>query len=117
MQSQESDCRALAASLGCTIVSVHTDNDLSAYSGKPRPAYRAMLREIAAGEVDVVLAWHTDRLHRSPRELEEYIDAAEAHSVITQTVKAGRTDLSTPSGRMLARSLGNFARYEVEHMV
>lgn len=92
------------------------DNDLSAYSGKPRPRYRAMLDAIRAGRIDAVLAWHTDRLHRSPIELEEYISACNAgREVPTHCVKAGTLDLSTPSGRMLARTLGTLARYESEH--
>ncbi|WP_299051794.1 recombinase family protein [uncultured Nocardioides sp.] len=115
--TQEADCRELADRLGASIVSVHTDNDLSAYSGKPRPGYRDLLREVQDGEVDVVLAWHTDRLHRSPAELEEYITACEQRAVSTHTVKAGPVDLSTSSGRMVARTLGNHARYEVEHAV
>lgn len=117
VQSQEHDCRELAASLGWTIVSVHTDNDVSAYSGKPRPGYRAMLEEITRGEIDAVLAWHTDRLHRSITELEEYAGLCDAHGITTHTVKAGHIDLATPSGRLVARQLGSVARYEVEHMV
>jgi site-specific DNA recombinase len=69
--TQQADCRELAQSLGCTIVSVHTDNDLSAYrTRKPRPGYVALLGEVKAGDIDAVIAWHTDRLHRSPAELE-----------------------------------------------
>jgi len=117
VRTQEKDCRDLAASLGASVVSVHTDNDLSAYSGKPRPGYLALLAEIRAGAVDVVLVWHTDRLHRSPSELEDYITACEPGGVATHTVKAGPVDLSTPSGRMMARTLGNMARYEVEHAI
>src|SRR5215212_1812585 len=115
--TQERDCRDLADKLGASIVTVHTDNDLSAYSGKPRPGYRALLAEIAQGEIDAVLVWHTDRLHRSPAELEAFITACEPTGVATHTVKAGAVDLSTPSGRMMARTLGNMARYEVEHAV
>jgi site-specific DNA recombinase len=59
--------------------------------------------------------WHTDRLHRSPRELEEYVDLCERRKVVTQTVKAGELDLATPSGRAVARTLGAWARFEVEH--
>nr|WP_306877228.1 recombinase family protein [Paenarthrobacter nicotinovorans] len=70
---------------------------------------------MAAGAVQGVITWHTDRLHRSPRELEEYIDVSERHGVATQTVKAGEIDLSTPSGRAVARTLGAWARYESEH--
>lgn len=117
VQRQEQDCRALAQQRGWTVTAVHTDNDLSAYSGKPRPGYRQLLDNMEAGRVDAVLAWHTDRLHRSPVELEEYITASERHSVPTHTVKAGPLDLATPSGRLVARQLGAVARYEVEHAI
>ena len=115
--TQEADCRDLARKLGWTIVTVHTDNDLSAHSGRRRPGYEALLTEIRAGEVGGVLAWHTDRLHRSPVELEAYVTACEAHGVITHTVKAGQLDLSTASGLMVARILGATARHEVDHMI
>ena len=117
VERQLTDCQELAGKLGATSVMPYEDNDMSAYSGKPRPGYRRMLADIEAGLIDVVLAWHTDRLHRSPVELEEYITACETRGVPTHTVKAGPLDLATPSGRMVARTLGNIARYEVEHMV
>ena len=72
---QERDCRALAARLGWDIVAVHTDNDLSAYSGKRRPGYEALLDDLRSGHADAVITWHLDRLHRSPVELEDYIAA------------------------------------------
>jgi site-specific DNA recombinase len=114
---QEQDCRQLAEQLGWTVVAVHTDNDLSAYTGKPRPGYQALLADLRAGTADAVVCWHTDRLHRSPVELEDYIQVCEPRAVPTQTVKAGPLDLATPSGRMVARQLGAVARYEVEHMI
>jgi site-specific DNA recombinase len=112
---QRQDCQALAQRLDWTIVAEHTDNDVSAYSGKPRPGYRALLADIEAGTVDAVLVWHTDRLHRSPRELEEYVDLCERKGVTTQTARAGELDLATPAGRAVARTLGAWARFEVEH--
>jgi site-specific DNA recombinase len=115
--TQEADCRELAHRLGWKIVSVHTDNDLSAYSGRPRPGYAALLGEICAGDIGGVIAWHTDRLHRSPVELEDYVAACEPRGVITHTVKAGEIDLSTASGLMVARILGATARHEVDHMI
>lgn len=114
---QEQECRELAARLGLTVAAVYVDNDLSAYSGKPRPEYLRMLADVEAGAVGAVLAWHTDRLHRSPVELETYISACEKRDVPTYTVKAGPLDLSTPSGRLVARQLGAVARYEVEHQI
>lgn len=62
-----------------------------------------------------MLCWHTDRLHRSPVELEHYVAVAERRKVATQTVTAGELDLSTSAGRMVARILGSVARQEVEH--
>jgi site-specific DNA recombinase len=114
---QEKDCRELAARHGWTIARVYRDNDLSAYSGKPRPGYRQMLNDITAGTINVVAAWHTDRLHRSPAELEEYISACDPRGIPTHTVKAGPLDLATPSGRLVARQLGAVARFEVEHAI
>lgn len=114
---QREDCEALAKQLGVEVVAIHTDNDLSAYSGKPRPGYLQLLDDLRAGRADTVLAWHTDRLHRSPAELEEYIDVCEPRRVQTRTVKAGHLDLTTATGRMIARQLGVQARYEVERMI
>jgi DNA invertase Pin-like site-specific DNA recombinase len=115
VERQREDCEALARRLGWRVVDVYSDNDISAYSGKPRPGYRKLLADLSAGRATAVLAWHTDRLHRSPVELEEYISICDPNGVITHTVKAGHLDLTTPSGRMVARQLGAVARFESEH--
>lgn len=115
VERQEQDCRALASRLGWEVADVYTDNDISAYSGRRRPQYQQLLDDIKAGTISGVLAWHPDRLHRSPLELERYIELSDKHSVETHTVQAGAWDLSTPSGRAVARTLGAWARYESEH--
>lgn len=112
---QLADCRTLAERLGLLITEVFEDNDLSAYSGKARPSYRRLLQHLRDGGATTVLCWHTDRLHRAPIELEEWIEVAEPRDVVVHTVKAGPIDLATPSGRMIARQLGAVARYESEH--
>lgn len=113
---QEADCRALAARNGWEVEGVLVDNDVSAYQGrKKRPGYQSLLEQIRAGLVDVVIAWHTDRLHRSLRELLAYIDECEPHHVATETVTAGAVDLATASGRMMAKMLGAIAEHESEH--
>src|SRR4051812_36621755 len=76
VQRQEEDCRREAARLGYTIAEAYVDNDVSAYSGKPRPEYDRLLQDIATGHVEAVVVWHTDRLTRSPRELETFIEVA-----------------------------------------
>lgn len=116
IERQEADCRALAGRLGWDVVEpIYSDNDVSAYSGKPRPGYRRLLADLRTGVADAVLCWHTDRLHRSPVELEEYIEVCQPREIPTQTVKAGPLDLATPSGRLMARQLGAYARFESEH--
>jgi site-specific DNA recombinase len=112
---QLEDCRALAERLGWEIVGEYVDDDVSAYSGKPRPQYEAMLDALRGRNGNAVLAWHPDRLHRSPRELESFIDLIELTKAKVQTCRAGEYDLSTPSGRMTARVVGAVARGESEH--
>lgn len=109
------DCRELCERKGYQIVARLTDDDRSAYSGKPRPGYRALLVMAERGEIDVIVAWHADRLHRSPRELEEFIDLVERHGVAVETVHGGHIDLTSPQGRIVARILGATARHESEH--
>jgi site-specific DNA recombinase len=117
VERQRKDCVELAGRLGWEVVATRTDNDTSAYTGKSRPGYAQLLDDLRSGAATGVLAWHVDRLHRSPVELEEYVSVCEQRGVVTQTVKAGELDLSTPSGRMIARQLGTIARYEVEHNI
>jgi len=112
---QEADCQALAKRLGWEVVAVFVDNDISAYSGAARPQYQAMLEAVRSGQVKGVLAWHPDRMHRRATELEEFVTVAEAHQLQVQTVTAGMVDLSTASGRMIARMLGAAAQHEVDH--
>lgn len=114
VERQLDDCMTLAKTRGYVVEGIYKDNDISAYSGRVRPGYRQLLAAMESGAVDVVIAWHTDRLHRSPRELEEYIAVSEANHVDTVTVQAGELDLGTASGRMIARMLGAAARHESE---
>jgi site-specific DNA recombinase len=112
---QQRECRRLAQTLGWQVIDVYTDNDVSAYSGRTRPEYERLLTDITDGRINAVIAWHPDRLHRSPKELERFIDTCEEHRVQNHTVQTGLWDLSTPSGRMSARVVGSVARYESEH--
>lgn len=112
---QEADCRTLCDRNGWDVTEVLVDNDRSAYSGRRRPAYQELLERLKAGAVQAVVAWHPDRLHRSPRELEAFIDLLDQTGAKVETVQAGYWDLSTPSGRLVARQLGAVARYESEH--
>ncbi|WP_092557816.1 recombinase family protein [Actinoplanes derwentensis] len=111
---QEEDCRVLCERKGWIVVEVYPDNDVSAYSGAPRPAWSRLLADVRDGNVDAIVGWHVDRLTRSPRELEDVIDLADKFGVELATV-TGDVDLSTPTGRLVARMLGAAARHEAEH--
>ena len=105
---------AIVAANPGLVVHVYVDNSLSASGKRKRPAYLQLMADMEAGKVGWLLAWHTDRLHRNLAELEAFMEAAER--VTIQTAKGGLLDLSSPTGRLLARLLGAVARYELEHM-
>jgi DNA invertase Pin-like site-specific DNA recombinase len=115
VQRQLDDCRALADRLGWTVAARFDDNDTSAFSGRTRPGFEAMLTAMKNGEFGALICWHTDRLYRSMKDLERLIDIAEAGQVQIRTVQGGDLDLSTSAGRMVARILGSVARQESEH--
>src|SRR5215218_3075302 len=116
VERQEQACRQLAERLGWTIAEgighpqpngVYADNDISAYSGKPRPGYGAML------------CLHTDRLYR-PSEwavLEEYIALCQEHDIPTATVMAGTLDLTSATGKMNARITAAVNAAETERSI
>jgi site-specific DNA recombinase len=113
VQRQEQACRELCEKNGWTPVEpVYVDDDRSAYSGKPRPAYVALLAAVKAQDVDVVVAWAPDRLTRSMRELVALIDTLSAAKIPVETVQSGGYDLSTPSGQMSAHIVGSVAQFE-----
>lgn len=114
VERQETECRRLAGTLGVDVVVVCSDNDTSAYTGKRRPGFDALVEGMRARAFDVVLCWHPDRLTRHPKELEKLIDLLEQTGVIVHTVSAGTYDLATPTGRHMARIVGATARYESE---
>lgn len=115
--SQVQQCRDLARDRGLTVVGTFIDNDVSAFSGEPRPEFRAMLDRIRAGGIDGILCWHVDRLYRRMIDLEEIVALVGEAGVRVDTVKAGDLDLNTASGRAMARVLATMAGYEVDHQI
>lgn len=115
VKRQEKECRALAARLGWQVAELFVDNDVSAYARTHRPSYERLLNALAEGRLQAVLAWHPDRLNRRPADLERFLDVIEGNGVAVETVSAGAVDLSTPSGRAVARTLVAWAHFESEH--
>ncbi len=116
VQRQTEACQDLADRLGLHVADVYVDNDLSAFkSSTRRPEYDRMVHDVEAGAVDAVIAWNLDRLLRQTKELEQYMDVCQPRGVATYEVTAGKTDLTTPSGRATAKTRGAWAQYESEH--
>lgn len=100
---------------GLRLAGVYLDNDISAASGKRRPDYEAMLTDFEAGLGSVLTAWHPDRMYRRLVDLERLIDLVNARRGQIHTARAGDVDLSTPTGRAMARTAAVWAGHEVEH--
>ncbi|MFF4823122.1 recombinase family protein [Streptomyces sp. NPDC001312] len=116
VRRQERDCRKLAAELGADVVEVLVENDISAYSGKPRPKYDRMLKMLRNGEADGVLALTSRRLQRRYREAFDFLDLVEEKSLLVATVKGGAYDLTTADGRREARRKAVDDQHEAEEI-
>ena len=66
---QRADCEKLATARGWTITGIYADNDVSAFSRKPRPEFERLVADIGAKEIDAVVCWATDRLYRRTTDL------------------------------------------------
>ncbi len=110
---QLEDCRKLAAELGWPVAEEYVDNDVSAYSGKKRPGYEAMLEGIAEGDRDAVLVYHQDRLTRHPIELEHFVDVMTTAGVSQVRFVAGAgVDFGSGDGLMVLRMMAAVAANE-----
>jgi DNA invertase Pin-like site-specific DNA recombinase len=111
---QRDDCRKIAADRGWEVVAEFVDNSISASDKrKARPAYDRLVKAYQVGEFDAIVSWDLDRLTRQPRQLEDWIDAAEERGLLLVTAN-GEADLGTDGGRLFARIKASVARAEVE---
>lgn len=92
----------------------YTDNSLSASKRNVRrPAYERMVADYQAGLFDAIVCYDLDRLTRQPRQLEDWIDAAQQSGLAIVTTN-GEADLSTDGGQMFARIKAAVARSEID---
>lgn len=111
---QREDCRRIAAERGWDVVGEYVDNSVSASKREVRrPGYEALVAAYRAGGLDAIVCWDLDRLTRQPRQLEDWIDAAEDRGLRLVTAN-GEADLSTDAGRLFARIKAAVARAEIE---
>lgn len=113
VERQEADCRRLAERNGWTVVATYDDNDFSAFSGRKRPGYQAMLQAIREDRVDAVVVYDQDRLDKGGLEGEQFIQLADAKGIRLASV-GGDFDLSTDNGRLQYRIKAAVSRAELE---
>src|SRR4051812_35884784 len=95
MARQQRACeRYVAERPHLSVVATYTDNDISASTRRMRPAFAQMLADARAGEFDLVVSVHLDRLTRTIRDLLPLLDLAKNEGVGTTTV-SGELDLTT----------------------
>lgn len=110
---QRNEVQRLIDARGWTVAAEFVDNDVSALSRKPRPQFSAMMARVDAGEFDVIVARHMDRLLRRLSELESTLERCQSANVAIVTATDG-VDTSTDGGRLVARILSSVAQGEVE---
>jgi site-specific DNA recombinase len=109
---QLEDCRKLATDRGWPVGAEYVDNDVSAFSGKPRRQYAQMLADLASGARDAVIVYNLDRLHRRPVELEEFVTLCESVGVRDLATVTADIDLGNDDGLFMARIFAAFAAKE-----
>ena len=112
VRRQVDDCERLVERKGWEVGERYVDDDVSAYKGQVRPAYRRMLDDLRDGFLDAVVVWDADRLHRQPKELEEFFEVCAEAAVTRLASVSGDIDLATHDGQFLARILGAVAKKE-----
>ena len=112
VQRQLEDCRKLAADRGWPVGAEYVDNDISAFSGKPRREYARMLADLQSGARDAVIVYNLDRLHRRPAELEEFVALCERVGVSQVATVTADIDLGNDDGLFMARIFAAFAAKE-----
>ena len=112
---QLEDCLAIIAQRGWAQAGdPYVDNSVSASKRTVRrPEYDRMVADYERGAFDAIVCYDLDRLTRQPRQLEDWIDAAEERGLVIVTAN-GEADLSTDGGRMFARVKAAVARSEIE---
>lgn len=112
---QEEACRKLAEAKGWENLTLYRDNDKSASTGKERPDFERLIRDIDAGRVTAVVVFHLDRLTRTIRDLTRVIEAGKTKRVNIACVHGVSLDLGDPTGVAVATILTAIAAMEVQH--
>lgn len=114
VERQRAECLRLVQERGWTVYEEYADESVSAFrKNVKRPAYDRLVADYKAGRFAAIVCYDLDRFTRQPRQLEDWIDAAEETGLVIVTAN-GEADLSNDNGRMFARIKASVARAEME---
>ena len=94
--------------MGVEIVKVYRDQGIS---GAERPAFDDLCKAVTRREINLVMAWSTDRLGRSLQDLVNFLSELKAAGADLFLYKQA-LDTSTSSGRAMWGMLSTFAEFE-----
>lgn len=115
IDTQLQDSRRLVKERGWVVADEYVDRNLTAADKLvARPEYDRLVRDYHAGRFSGLVCWDLDRLTRQPRQLEDWIDAAESARSLSVVTANGEADLTTDGGRLYARLKVAVAKGETE---
>jgi DNA invertase Pin-like site-specific DNA recombinase len=105
---QQAELQRYAMARGWTIDRTYTDQGVS--SGKRRPELDQAIADMRAG--DTLIVTRLDRICRSTVEYCGHAEQAERGRWDIVLLDQPHLDMSTPGGRLMARTLASFAEFE-----
>lgn len=78
-----------------------------------RPAYKRLLRDIEAGEIEALVVYKFDRLTRSARYFMDLMEDLKQRGIALVSIKED-VDTSTATGKLFIRMLAIFSEFEVD---
>ena len=97
---QVADCRTMGTALDLPSADVLSDNDMSAYSGKPRPGFDELIAGLESGRWNVLLVWHSDRLYRNLEDLARLVREMPRNPVVIEVEQELKAALASQSNTL-----------------
>ena len=116
LDAQREACEASIRSQqheGWRLVAGHYDDGGLSGASLARPAVQALLADIQAGKIDIVVVYKVDRLTRSLADFAKLIELFDAHKVSFVAVTQ-QFNTTTSMGRLTLNILLSFAQFERE---
>jgi site-specific DNA recombinase len=114
LASQVERCETYIAAQGWAATATFVDEGVSGAKAS-RPALDALMTQVRADAIDVVVVAKLDRIGRSMRHLAALLGELDDRNVVLVSV-AEAFDSSTPAGRLQRNMLGSFAEFEREQI-